>query len=146
MNENFNLYLNVVDKQHFCLRITFIFIPFGEPLFCLKVLAFLIFDLSLLFSNSYSVIAGDTVIVPGPPEEPALRREGKEQLSSEFLPKYCNCRGSEFFLDTNMHVRKLKTKVCRPNVAYLAVQTWAKRSALAVQQQLTQRACSDYPW
>lgn len=88
MNENLNLYLNFVDKQHFCLRITFIFIPFGEPLFCLKVVAFPICDVSLLFSNSYSVIAGNTVFVPGTPEEPALRKEGKEQFRGKLLPKY----------------------------------------------------------
>lgn len=116
MNENLNLYLNFVDKQHFSLRIAFIFIPFGEPLFCLKVWAFPIFDLSLLFANSYSVIAGDTVFVPGAPEEPALHTQGKQQFSSKLLPKYYECRGSKFFLHTNMQVRKLKTKVCRPKM------------------------------
>ncbi|KAF2985634.1 hypothetical protein EK904_012169 [Melospiza melodia maxima] len=67
-----------------------------------KVLAFPIFDVSLLLSNSYSVIAGDTVFVPGAPEEPALRTEGEQQFSSELLPKYYNSRGSKFFLHTNM--------------------------------------------
>lgn len=102
MNENLNFCLNFVDKQHFCLRVTFIFIPFGEPLFCLKVFAIPIFDLPLLFANSYSVIAGDAVFVPGTPEEPALRRGGKEQLGCQLLPKYYNCRGTKFFLHTNM--------------------------------------------
>lgn len=111
MNENLNLSLNFVDK-HFCLRVTFIFIPFGEPLFCLKVFAFPIFDLSLLFPNSYSVIAGDTVFVPGTPEEPALRKGGKEQFRCQLLPNYYNCRGSKFFLHTNMQAK---------NVAYVAV-------------------------
>lgn len=116
MNENLNLSLNFVDKQCFCLRVTFIFIPFGEPLFCLRILAFPIFDLSLLFSNSYSVIAGDTVFVPGTPEEPALCREGEEQFMSKLLPKSCNCRGSKFLLHINMKVRKLKTEVCMPKI------------------------------
>ncbi|KAL2302361.1 hypothetical protein Nmel_009787 [Mimus melanotis] len=55
-----------------------------------------------LRSRQLSVIAGDTVFVPGTPEEPALHREGKEQFRSKLLPKSYNCRGSKFFLYTNM--------------------------------------------
>lgn len=77
----FNFYLNFVEGNDFSLRITFILIPFCEPLFCLKI-----FDLSLFFSNSYSMVSGDTVIVPGTLEEPALRPRKKKDKVRFKLP------------------------------------------------------------
>lgn len=100
------LYLNFEEGNHFFLRITFILIPFCEPLFCFKIFAFPVFDLSFFFSNSYSMIAGDTVIVPGTLEEPTLGGGEKEEFRLKLLWKYYNYRGNTFFI----RVRKLNTK------------------------------------
>jgi len=80
INKSITLYLNFEEGNNFSLRITFILIPFCEPLFCLKVFAFPIFDLSFFFSNSYSMIAGDAVIVPGTLEEPTLGPRRKREV------------------------------------------------------------------
>lgn len=107
----FNFYLNFVEGNDFSLRITFILIPFCEPLFCLKIFAYPIFDLSLFFSNSYSMISGDTVIVPGTLEEPALRPRQKKKTRLGL-----SCRESStttFSFCRDLRVRKLKITRCR---------------------------------
>lgn len=62
------------------LWVAFIFVPLCDPLFFFKVINILfIFDLSLFFPDPYSMVSGNTVIVPRAFEESTLEKRERER-------------------------------------------------------------------